>query len=93
MKRKKTVSEFDLFKWCVDNDYQVYIKPLTNSGKGKCQIAVRKWGITTQGKDYIIKNNVKIISKETIGEKIYRTQTDAYKDIPNVYKYLKETYG
>jgi hypothetical protein len=91
--KMRKLSTSDLFRWCVENDYQVYLKPLTDSGKGACQIAVRKWGITTGGQDYIIKNNVKIISRETVGKKIYRSHADAYKDMPNVYQHLMNKYG
>ena len=51
------------FKWCIDNDWQVYIKPINTI---HYKIAIRKGGISTNGKDkfydskktllYIVKN-------------------------------------
>lgn len=82
-----------LFNWCVENDFQVYLHPLTDSGKGACKIAVRRRGITTEGKDYKYINDIKVSSSVSLSNKIYRTHADAYKDFNNVYKVLKKKYG
>ena len=72
------------FKWCIDNDFQVYIKMLNNSGQ--CNIAIRKGGISTDGKS-------SIYSSVTLGSVTYKNQKQATENLPKVYKYLRETYG
>lgn len=81
------------FKWCIENDFQVYVKPINYSKNFK--IAVRKGGISTKGKDtiYCKVKGMNIYSKETLGNVIYRNQSLAIDMLPSVYKYLKETYG
>jgi len=81
------------FQWCIDNDFQVYIQPINNSGH--CKIAIRKGGISTDGKPskYCKKKNMVLYSKETLGSVTYKTQKLATEKMPDVYKYLKDTYG
>lgn len=81
------------FKWCIDNDFQVYIKPLNNSGQ--CNIAIRKGGISTDGKSskYCEVKNTTIYSTVTLGSVTYKNQKQATEILPKVYKYLRETYG
>lgn len=81
------------FKWCIENDFQVYVKPINYSSQFK--IAIRKGGITTSGKDsfYCKIKQTTIYSSETLGSKLYKNQKLAMKVLPSVYKYLRETYG
>ena len=81
------------FKWCIDNDFQVYIKMLNNSGQ--CNIAISKGGISTDGKSskYCKEKNIVIYSSVTLGSVTYKNQKQATENLPKVYKYLRETYG
>ena len=85
--------DYKNFKWCIENDFQVYIKPEDNSGN--CRIAIRKGGISTGGKPskYNKEKGVTLYSKETEGKLIYKNQKKAMKALPMVYKYLKDRYG
>jgi|TARA_B100000780_G_scaffold188633_2_gene132626 hypothetical protein len=79
------------FKWCIENDWQVYIKPINTL---QCKIAIRKGGITAQGKD-IYYNKItgeESFSREVLGEIVYVSQKKAMNKLPDVYKYLRETY-
>ncbi len=80
-------------KWCIENDFQVYIQPLNNSGE--CKIAIRKGGISTEGKPskYCKEKGLTLYSKETLGSVTYKTQKKASEQLPKVYRYLKKTYG
>ena len=80
------------FKWCIDNDWQVYIKVFDSI---HCKIAIRKGGITTHGKDsrYCKKTDTVFYSVEKLGKKTYSSQMKASAEIPKVWEYLKETYG
>lgn len=89
------------FNWCVENDFQVTIQPVSytpnrygmyDSSK-ECQIHIRKGGITTEGKDYIYKDGVKFTSKVTVGNKIYKNSTEAAVACWDVYEKLRERYG
>lgn len=80
----------DDFNWCVDNDFQVYLDPLPNK---RYRIAVRRKGITTEGKDYIYKNNLKITSKVMYSEIEFKNVSLASDYMPTVYKHLKKKYG
>ena len=64
MKKKKETQSLNIdnFRWCVENDFQVYLVPMDSQGKGKYKIAVRRRGITTEGKDFIIKDEIRIDS-------------------------------
>ena len=48
------------FKWCIDNDFQVYLVPTIMN---RYKVAVRRKGITTNGKDFIYIDDVRIESK------------------------------
>ena len=80
------------FKWCIENDWQVYVKPINTL---HCKIAIRKGGISTNGYDqwYDKENDLTIYSKEHLGKDTYSCQKKAMKKLPEVYKYLKENYG
>lgn len=100
---------FDDFKWCVDNDFQVYIMPLSdertieNSETGELEkyyelnglfkIAVRRGGITTEGKDWTVLNGRRFNSKETLSELTFKNQMDAHNHLNYTYKYLRNKYG
>ncbi len=87
------LNSYSDFKWCIENDFQVYIKPINNSGE--CRIAIRKGGISTDGKPskYNKEKGVTLYSTETEGKLIYKNQKKAMKALPMVYKYLKDRYG
>lgn len=94
MKNKKTKPGFHSdFNWCVDNDFQVYIKPMEITGH--CRIAVRKGGISTEGKHshYCKEKDITLYSKETLGSVLYKNQKTANEKIPEVYSYLRKKYG
>lgn len=78
-------------KWCIENDYQVYIKP---DGRG-ARICVRVGGISTNGKDLMYDSVRKrwIKSKEIVGEVYHSSQEKAQKEIHNVYKFLRKRDG
>lgn len=80
------------FKWCIENDFQVYVKLTEFSGH--CRIAIRKGGISTDGKSskYCHEKQMMLYSEETLGSVIYKNQKLANEKIPDVYKYLRETY-
>ena len=80
------------FKWCIDNDFQVYVKPMNHSKNFK--IAIRKGGISTNGKSsfYSIEKNMTIYSNEILGSVLYKNQSLAIEALPIVYNYLKKTY-
>lgn len=95
---------FKDFKWCLENDYQVYIKPLTEKSKGpdgedvytttgEYKIAVRKNGITTQGKDKLMVNGRIISSKESLSDLTFKSEAEAQQYMYHTYKYLRKKYG
>ena len=79
-------------QWCIDNDFQVYIKKMNYSGYFK--VAIRKGGISSNGKDIFFckKTQMNLYSVEKLGKIDYKNQEKANKVLPGVYKYLKETY-
>jgi hypothetical protein len=79
----------DDFRWAIQNDWQVYIKPY---GSG-AYIAVRKGGITACGKDYHYDRvtGIEFYSRENVGKVYYKTIQKAMDKLPEVYKYLR--YG
>lgn len=83
----------EVFNWCVSNDFQVYLKPTMDSGKGQYRIAVRRLGITTGGKDYVYKDDNKVESYEVIGNKIFKNVAEASEHIWVVMENLKKKYG
>ena len=80
------------FKWCIENDFQVYVKPVASK---QFKIAVRKGGISTNGKDmhYCKIKEITLRSTETLGPQIYQNQKQAFKSLPKAYKYLRNVYG
>lgn len=105
MRKKKTVKKlfqdlsFDDLKWCIDNDYQVYLVPLTKKvnnfiyTSGEFKIAVRRGGITTEGLDRKMVNGRYIKSKETLSELTFASQAEAEAHLNYVYKHLRSKYG
>jgi hypothetical protein len=84
----------DDFRWCVENDFQVYLVPLTPEGEGAYKIAVRRKGITTEGKDFITDSlGREVRSKEKISDITFKNQSDARDHLNYVYKYLRTKYG
>lgn len=79
------------FKWCIDNDFQVYVKLINTI---HCKIAIRKGGISCEGKSSLYCKETKITSysKETLGNIIYKSQDKAFAELPRVYKYLRDNY-
>ena len=76
--------------WCIKNDLQVYIVPIMGDF---CRIAIRKGGITTEGKPYKYVDGVKFSSHETLGKILYKNQVLAQRELPEVYRKLREKYG
>jgi len=83
----------DDFRWCIENDFQVYLVPLTIDGKGEYKIAVRRFGITTEGRDFIETNGRMVNSKETLSEKTFKNIREAHDHLNYVYKHLRAKYG
>ncbi len=75
-------------KWCLEHDYQVYIKPID----GQFCIAIRRGGVSSEGKDRYFVNGVEISTPEILGSMRYKTVEKATEKIPEVYKYLKERH-
>jgi len=78
------------FNWCVKNDFQVYA---THDSEGNLKVAIRRGGITTDGKDYLIVNGLKKTSKEMIGEIIYKDMNQLSLYLPAIYQQIKKQYG
>ncbi len=80
------------FKWCIENDFQVYVKPVALK---QFKIAIRRGGISTNGKDmhYCRIKEITLRSTETLGPQIYQNQKEAFKSLPKAYKYLRNVYG
>jgi len=78
----------DNFRWCIENDWQVYLKPY---GSG-AYIAIRKGGISSLGKDYHYDRltGIEYYSKENVGTIYYKNIQKAMDVLPKVYKYLKD---
>jgi hypothetical protein len=76
----------DYFRWCIANDFQVYIKPESYYYK----IAIRRGGITSNGKDTHYDNDtgMEYYSSEKLGSVKYKKVSDAEDKILTVYKYL-----
>ena len=77
-------------QWCIDNDWQVYIIPGTYKDH---RVAIRKGGISTNGKDYRLDaSGIEYYSSEIIGKKTYRTQAEAMEGMKDVYQQLRKKY-
>ena len=77
------------FRWCIENDWQVYVVPYGNQAK----IGIRKGGISSHGKNYHTEKGIVYRSTEQLGEKIYDTQQEAGVEACYVMKKLKQKYG
>jgi len=101
MTKKKKIQQkyqdlnFNDFRWCIENDFQVYVKPLSSDGKGFYKIAVRRGGISSKGLDYYKEECTKKVykSKETLSEKIFKNKNEAFSHLNYVYGHLKKKYG
>lgn len=105
--RKKKISRrlyqdwnFDAMRWCIENDFQVYIHHISrelsyskHQETFRYRIAVRRGGITTEGQDQMEVNGRIVNSKETLSEKQYKTEMDAFDDFNYVYEHLRRKYG
>lgn len=78
-------------KWCIDNDWQVYVKP----DGARFKIAIRKGGISSCGKDvhYDKATGKTYTSEENLGSVMYKTQIEAEYKLADVYEYLRKRYG
>tara|TARA_A100000171_G_scaffold11809_1_gene9671 strand:+ start:5978 stop:6277 length:300 start_codon:yes stop_codon:yes gene_type:complete len=88
--RKRNKSFYSDLKWCIDNDWQVYIVPTLDKF---CRIAIRKGGITTEGKDYKYIDGVRYTSQEHLGSVEYKSQKQAQAELPYVYEKIRQKYG
>lgn len=79
----------DDFRWCVDNDYQIYVKKVSDGFR----VAVRKGGISSCGKDYHRDRmtGMEYYSRESLGEVLHKKAESAMEALPKVYKHLR--YG
>ena len=76
------------FNWCIENDFQVYIKPEHSFAR----ICIRRGGITSEGKDCYYINGVMVNTLEQKGTVLYKSQLLAAKELKKVYKYLRDKY-
>jgi hypothetical protein len=78
------------FKWCVDNDWQVYIRFIG----ARYRIAIRKGGISSCGRDYYYDKDTgeTFTSEENLGSVMYKKQEEAESKIWEVYAYLRKRY-
>lgn len=95
---QKTWTRDSNFKWCIDNDFQVYVCPNGFFFEKKIvtkefRVCVRRNGITTCGKDSLEVNSVHYESKESVGEKVYKTQQEAEAALPDLYEDIRKIYG
>ncbi|HAY88482.1 MAG TPA: hypothetical protein DCY51_03500 [Bacteroidetes bacterium] len=90
-KKDKKISDF---RWCIDNDFQVYVKPFDNyAGCNKFVVVVRKGGISSEGLDVLYKDGKTYKSKEIVGEKIYKNTKEASEAVVRLHSELRERYG
>lgn len=101
-KKKKIQSQglnFDNMSWCIKNDFQVYVVPLSQkigsqwSVTGQWKIAVRRGGISSEGKDLLKKNGNTFKSNESLSEKVFKSQKEAEQHLNYVYNHLRSKYG
>lgn len=112
MRKRKTVGSrsfqglnFDDLKWCIDNDFQVYVQPVSEEKRyqdgrkyyqltGEFKIAVRRGGISSQGKG-LHKDEVGRLfkSKLTLSERTFKSQSEAEDHLNYTYNYLRRKYG
>ena len=92
---KMTDADRELYenrKWCLDNDFKIFVQPL-GFNNPRCNIVVQRGGITTDGHESKVVNDVLVNSKTAVLDKVYKNQEAAFKDIPMVEKKLREKYG
>lgn len=82
----------DNFKWCIENDFKVYITPIGHN-ESQCKIVVQRGGITTEGKESKIVNGRLRQSKSVESTETYKNQKLAQEALPSVWKMLREKYG
>lgn len=84
------MSQSSNFKWCIENDFQVYVKPYGKYAK----IVVRRGGISSCGKDrhYDKATGNTYYSQENEGTVMYPTHQKAMDKLEEVYKYLRQKY-
>lgn len=77
-------------KWCIDNDWQVYIKP----DGARFRIAIRRGGISSCGKDVYYDKDTGLVykSEENLGNVLYKSQLEAEYKLADVYEYLRKRY-
>jgi hypothetical protein len=91
---KKKDKETSDFRWCIDNDFQVYVKPFDMyPGCNKYVVVVRKGGISSEGLDVLYKDGTAHKSNEIVGEKIYRNTKEASEAAVRLRSELRERYG
>jgi hypothetical protein len=86
---KKYPFSIDDWRWCVKNDFQIYLYP---APRKRYRIAVRRKGITTKGKDFIFQSGLKIESREMVGDVEFKDAREASDYVPFVYKKIREKY-
>lgn len=96
--KEKSWTRHSNFKWCVDNDFQVYVCPdgfLEEKMRvtKEFRVCIRRGGITTCGKDDLEVNATIYESKEVPSTKVYKTQAEAEAALPEIYERLRKTYG
>jgi hypothetical protein len=89
---KADIELYENRKWCLDNDFKVFVQPI-GFGSSKCNIVVQRGGISTDGLPGKMIDGVFKKSKTVVIEKTYKNQDDAFRDVPNIEKKLREKYG
>lgn len=94
---------FDDLRWCIKNDFQVYLVPLKKfiyisgqreySSTGEFKIGVRRNGISTNGLDQADVNGRTVFSYETFSDKTFNDHYEAMEYLNYVYRQLRERYG
>ncbi len=78
-------------QWCIDNDWQVYVVPYQLK---KAKIAIRKGGISSQGKNrYVDPSGVIHTSTEVLGQKVWNSHKEACIELSYVLKQLRQKYS
>ena len=91
--KKKSFSSDD-FNWCIQNDFQVYLVCLNHTGKGPHRVAVRRRGISCEGKyKHVFEDGTEITSTETLSKETFKNQKDATNYMYELYGILRRTYG
>jgi len=82
---------FDIedWRWCIENDFQIYLVP---RHRNRYRIAIRRGGITTEGKDFKYVDGIKHESKEVIGNMEFKNASEASSYLPTLYKQIRKKY-